>query len=184
MEVKTVRDDALACNVYRIGDSLVDAGDDAARLPPESEIDGVYLTHTHADHAGALDEYGVPVYVHESEADAGTVANAVGELRTVEEGDEVVMNDTTFEVLHTPGHSPGSVCYWSTDERILFSGDLLFDNGAPGDVGDGDDSGAGELRDSLQRIASLEPSPEAVYPGHRQPFSDVQERVRIAVNLV
>ena len=181
LKVETVRDDAFACNVYRVGDSLVDAGDDADRLPPEDDIEAVYLTHTHADHADALAEYDVPVYVHPAEADAETVADAVGELHIVEEGDEVTMGDATFKILHTPGHSPGSVCYWCPDERVVFSGDLLFENGAPGraDIPGGD---ADALRGSLERLGSL--GAERVYPGHRDPFEDVEEKVRIAVNLV
>lgn len=179
MRVEIVRDDAFACKVYRVGDCLVDVGDDATRLPPEDEVGAVYLTHTHNDHTGALAEYDVPVYVHPAEADAEELADH--DVRTLEEGDEIEMGDATFEVLHTPGHSPGSVCYWCPDERIVFSGDLLFENGAPGraDTPDGD---ADALRDSLERLGSL--GAERAYPGHREPFGDVNQKVRVAVNLV
>lgn len=179
MKVETVRDDGFACNVYRVGDSLVDAGDDASRLPPADEIDAVYLTHTHHDHSGALSDYDVPVYVHAEEGDAEPLADR--ELRTIEDGDMVNMDDTEFEVLHTPGHSPGSVCYWCPDEGVVFSGDLVFDNGAPGrsDTPGGD---ADDLRESLGRLASL--GAERVYPGHKGPFGDVDEKLRIATNLV
>lgn len=179
MNVETVRDDAFACNVYRVGDSLVDAGDDAERLPPADEIEAVYLTHAHSDHTGALADYDVPVYVHPAESDADTLADS--EVREVREGDEVTMGGAKFEVLHTPGHSPGSVCYRCPEDRVLFSGDLVFDNGAPGrsDAPDGDPEA---LRDSLERLASLDA--DRVYPGHRQPFEDLEEKTRIAVNLV
>jgi glyoxylase-like metal-dependent hydrolase (beta-lactamase superfamily II) len=181
LKVKTVRDDAFACNVYRVGDSLVDAGDDADRLPPADDIEDVYLTHTHADHADALAEYNVPVYVHTAEAESENIDDAMGELRTVQEGDNIKMNGARFEVLHTPGHSPGSVCYWCPDESVVFSGDLLFENGAPGraDTLGGD---ADALRGSLERLGSL--GAERAYPGHREPFGDVEEKVRIAMNLV
>jgi len=179
MMVETVRDDAFACNVYRVGDALVDAGDDADRLPSADDIEAVYLTHAHADHASALREYDVPVYVHPAESDAEALDDS--ELREVREGDEVTMGGATFEVLHTPGHSPGSVCYWCRDERVVFSGDLVFDNGAPGraDTPDGDPNA---LRKSLERLSSLDA--EHVYPGHRQPFEELDEKTRIAVNLV
>jgi glyoxylase-like metal-dependent hydrolase (beta-lactamase superfamily II) len=181
LKVETVRDDAFACNVYRVGDSLVDAGDDADRLPPADDIDAVYLTHTHADHADALAEYDIPVYVHTSEAESENLDDAMGELRTVQEGDKVEMNGVRFEVLHTPGHSPGSVCYWCPEERVVFSGDLLFENGAPGraDIPGGDTDA---LEESLERLGSL--GAKHAYPGHREPFGDVEEKVRIAVNLV
>jgi len=61
------------------------------------------------------------------------------------------------------------------------SGDLVFDNGAPGraDTPDGDPDA---LRESLERLSSLDA--EHVYPGHRQPFEELDEKTRIAVNLV
>lgn len=179
MRIETVRDDGFASNVYRLGNALVDAGDDPARLPSSDRTDAVYLTHSHADHAEALRDYDVPVYVHPAEADAETVANR--DVRTVEEGDEVMMGGATFRVLHTPGHSPGSVCYWCPDEKVVFSGDLLFDNGAPGraDLPDGDSEA---LRSSLERLGSL--GAERAYPGHREPFEGVSEKVRVAVSLV
>ncbi|MCX2818966.1 MAG: hydroxyacylglutathione hydrolase [Methanobacteriota archaeon] len=178
MNVETIRDDGFASNVYRVGDSLVDAGNDASRLPPAEYTDAVYLTHAHADHADALRDYDVPVYVHPCEADAEPLSGS--DIHEVNEGDEVVLGGTGFHVLHTPGHSPGSVCYWSPDERILFSGDLVFDNGAPGraDTPDGD---AEALRVSLERLGSLRA--ERAYPGHREPFGEVREKVRVAVNL-
>lgn len=179
MNVEIVRDDGFACNVYRVGDSLVDAGDDADRLPPSDEIDAVYLTHAHHDHAGAVPEYDAPVYVHPEEADAEPLTNR--RVRTVEEGDIVGMGGAELEVLHTPGHSPGSVCYWCPDEGVVFSGDLLFENGAPGstEMGGGDSEA---LHESLERLKSL--GAERAYPGHREPFDDVAEKVRVAVNLV
>lgn len=179
MKVETVRDDAFAANVYRVGNSLVDAGDDTDRLPPSEEIEAVYLTHAHEDHVGALREYDVPVYVHPAEADAKALNES--DLHEVCDGDEVVIGGNRFRVLHTPGHSPGSVCYWSPDDGVVFSGDILFDNGAPGrsDTPEGD---ADDLRESLERLASL--APERVYPGHREPFEDIAEKARVAVNLV
>jgi glyoxylase-like metal-dependent hydrolase (beta-lactamase superfamily II) len=179
MKVEKVRDDPYASNVYRVGDSLIDAGDDSTRLPPADDVDAVYLTHAHPDHAGALRDYDVPVHVHPSEADAGPLADR--DVREVREGDEVVLGGSAFHVLHTPGHSPGSVCYWSSDEDIVFSGDLLFDNGAPGrsDTSDGD---ADALRESIERLTSLDV--ERAYPGHREPFEDLAEKAQVAVNLL
>ncbi|MFW5984363.1 MAG: MBL fold metallo-hydrolase, partial [Halobacteria archaeon] len=99
--VETVRDDPYACNVYRVGDALIDAGDDPTRLPPADEIEAVYLTHAHADHAGALADYDATVYVHPAEADAEPLADR--DVREVREGDEVILDGLAFRVLHTPG---------------------------------------------------------------------------------
>jgi hydroxyacylglutathione hydrolase len=79
------------------------------------------------------------------------------------EGGEIRFGEIRLRVLHTPGHTPGSVCLQSIDDGLLFSGDTLFAGGwgridLPG--------GSGEaMVDSLVRLAELE-SPVAVLPGH------------------
>lgn len=76
-----------------------------------------------------------------------------------------------LEVLETPGHTPGSVCLWSSREGVLFSGDTLFFDG----VGRTDLAGGDEkkLRASLQRRLMVLPSETRVFPGHG-PFTTIE----------
>lgn len=140
----------------------------------------VYLTHAHFDHIAGLDELrkvfpGVPVAVHGLEApwlsDAqanlshwGAAPVRVGdaELR-VAEGDELALGALKFRVLHTPGHSPGSVSYHFYEEAEVIGGDVLFRGG----VGRWDFPGCDRdaLRRSLARLTDL-PDETRVRPGH------------------
>jgi glyoxylase-like metal-dependent hydrolase (beta-lactamase superfamily II) len=91
-------------------------------------------------------------------------------------GETLVAADRTWEVVHTPGHSPGHVCLWSATDRLLCSGDHLlrvasppvtFERGFERDP-------MGSYLDSLERVASLEPA--LVLPGHGPPFPDGARR--------
>ncbi len=83
--------------------------------------------------------------------------------RLLEEGDESALADLRLVVLHTPGHTEGSVCFHLPEEGVLFSGDTLFNAGlGRTDLAGGD--GRAMLA-SLRRLTAL-PSGTVVYPGH------------------
>ena len=103
----------------------------------------IILTHTHFDHifgvADVLSEFGpAPVYMHKNDKplleSAAKMAGPLGltppdvsyEVTYVEDGDKIGPEGLEFEVIHTPGHSPGSVCYLCRKEKFLISGDTLF----------------------------------------------------------
>jgi glyoxylase-like metal-dependent hydrolase (beta-lactamase superfamily II) len=143
---------ALATNAYLVTDAerkraiVIDPGTadpGLMRRMENFEVEAVLLTHAHFDHIGGVEavrqKFGCPVYMHEAEQDWLTDAAKNGSLRwpdvtppmngnppdkLVADGDELSLLGVTFKVLHTPGHSPGSVSYLCGD--LLFAGDALF----------------------------------------------------------
>ncbi|PIR21514.1 MAG: hypothetical protein COV45_01835 [Deltaproteobacteria bacterium CG11_big_fil_rev_8_21_14_0_20_47_16] len=126
-------------------------------------IDGVWLTHTHFDHIqevpAIMTAAGVPVWVHTLEKDL--LGDVPGDVNLLNEGDLVQVGGCRAQVLHTPGHSPGGICYLIDDH--LITGDSLF-VGAVGrtDLPGSDPRAMGQ---SLKRLAQL-PEHLNVYPGH------------------
>ena len=129
--------------------------------------DAILLTHGHFDHVGAVRdlaaELACPVYLHESELSMPPMMTA-GPLyytHTYGEGDHLTFAGIRFRVLHTPGHTPGSVCLRA--EEHLFSGDTLF----AGSCGRTDFPGGdwATIRKSLLRLAQI-PEDLVVHPGH------------------
>ena len=130
------------------------------------------VTHGHWDHIGDADalrrKYGVPLLVHDldrhklEDPSYGDIQGFSPD-RLIAEGDEVRLGDVTFQVLHTPGHSPGQVSLYSAAERILLGGDTLF----PGGYGTIEipDASAEQTVATMRRLLEL-PDETVVYPGH------------------
>ena len=131
------------------------------------EIAAVLLTHGHFDHVGAVKdlaaETGCPVYLcaEDLSMPPQMTAGPLYYTNTYAEGDFVELAGLSFKVLHTPGHTPGSVCLQC--KNALFSGDTLF-WGSCGrtDLPGGDWT---TIRTSLKRLANLS-GDFTVYPGH------------------
>lgn len=127
------------------------------------EVVGVWLTHTHFDHIqevqAVMTAAGVPVWVHPLEK--SQLSDVTGEMCDVNDGDTVMVGNESAQVIHTPGHSPGAVCYVIGDGVI--TGDTLF-VGAIGrtDLPGSDPRAMGK---SLKRLAQL-PEDLVVYSGH------------------
>ena len=139
--------------------------------------DAILLTHGHFDHVGAVRELAVelecPVYLHEKELSMPPMMTA-GPLyytHTYGEGDRLQLAGISFRVLHTPGHTPGSVCLIAANH--LFSGDTLF----AGSCGRTDFPGGDweTICKSLQRLRTL-PEDYTVYPGHGESTTLASEK--------
>lgn len=138
-------------------------------------------THGHWDHIGdnavLRARTGAPLLAHRLDAellahphaDGFTLPQEIYPItpdRWIGEGDVVAVGTMTFAVLATPGHSPGGICLHEPRERVLLSGDTLFD----GAYGRTDLAGSNEraMWESLLRLAAL-PADTRVYPGHGDP---------------
>ena len=131
------------------------------------EIAAILLTHGHFDHVGAVRDLVAitecPVYLcaEDLSMPPQMTAGPLYYTNTYAEGDFVEFSGLSFKVLHTPGHTPGSVCLLC--ENVLFSGDTLF----WGSCGRTDLPGGSwsTIRTSLKRLADLSGDYD-VYPGH------------------
>jgi glyoxylase-like metal-dependent hydrolase (beta-lactamase superfamily II) len=165
---------------------IIDPGDEVERLLGAldglgvTQLEAILVTHTHFDHIGAVapvaEATGAPVYCPELEKTV--LANVMDYVpwpgfgpfesyeadHTVAGGEQLELGGLRFEVIFTPGHSPGHVTYALRDEPALFSGDVLFQ----GSVGRVDLPGGDwpTLLSSIESLLDSFPPETTVYPGH------------------
>jgi len=153
-------------NVYAIvsGDEaiVVDGADEPERILSLVEglrVVGIVETHNHPDHVQALprlvETLGVRVYAHPDDPVPVEFARLLG-------GERLSVGEEQVEVLHTPGHTPGSLCY--SVGGFLFTGDTLFPAG-PGNT-DGDAERFEQVMRSLDGLFAAFPDETRVCPGH------------------
>lgn len=181
MKVNVMQVGPIGTNCYILKDettgkaAVIDPGDEAERILAALKEDGaevthILLTHGHYDHTGGVAGLeaafpGTPVYLHRADAEGvnPTMFPPLPRevLRFYDEGDTVAVGGLTVEVLHTPGHSKGSVVLKTGD--ILFAGDTLF----RGSCGRTDLPGGSyqEIMTSLARLGRLA-GDYRVCPGH------------------
>lgn len=162
----------------------IDAGGDFQKIKRfltenELSLKKILLTHGHFDHIGAVQQlvdcYTAEVFIHEKDAvmlkdRTASLADSIGSLyhpvekfTEIKDGEVITQDELSFEVIHTPGHTLGGVCYKC--ENSLFTGDTLFKLS----MGRTDFPGgsASQLLNSLKKLADLTGSFD-VYPGHNE----------------
>lgn len=178
---------AVATNCYLAFDAdtreaaVIDPGDNAAAIlaciqAEKVQVKIIFLTHGHFDHVLAADEIrratGAPIAIHEADTTPGVpYMLPVNANILLHNGDKHPIGSYIVETLHTPGHTPGSVCLRVGD--ILFTGDTLFeDDCGRCDLPGGDYTA---MLHSLRTLAALE-GDYTVYPGHDVPTTLERER--------
>ena len=168
---------------------IFDPGEEGARLVKELRGKGlkplaILLTHTHFDHIGAVDAlrevFDVPLYVHEKEVSwladplkngSGKYAelpnytvNAPSDEHIIRKEGDLTIGDFTFNVAHTPGHSPGSVSFIFKEDGFAIVGDTLFERsvGRTDLIGGSMDVLVKSIHNKLLTL----PEDTIIYPGH------------------
>ena len=193
MKIKQVSVGPLETNCYILFDEntknaiIIDPGDSYEKIA--QAIDSLSLTpkiiintHGHADHIGAnnqiKDKYNCEIYIHSLDANAlvdpeenmslflGNPISSYSANKKLNEDDEIILDGISLKVIHTPGHTEGSICLLGENE--IFTGDTLF-NLSVGrtDLPGGDIE---DLKKSLNKLKQLPPALK-VYSGHGEESS-------------
>ena len=183
---------------------LIDVGmnanyviDSISDIMEPANIETIVLTHAHYDHWGGMKEVkrvtGANIAIHTADAvllqnDVSNVASMFGE-KAVLKADRLLNQDEYIElgggdgldVIHTPGHTPGSICLYHAESKSLFSGDTVFPGGSFGRT---DLTGGSmvQIIESLKYLTGLEVG--TMYPGHGDVTSEnVDGQIKMSLHL-
>lgn len=185
MLIKTIVVGMMEVNCYIVGDDsskdvfIIDPGGDYKKIKKLIDAGGLKVqsvinTHGHGDHIAADGEFGAPVWIHRLDAEflldpSKNLSDSFGfslktksASRLLEDGDILNIGKHTLEVIHTPGHTPGSICLKGSG--IIFTGDTLFCSG----IGRTDIPYASEddiMRSIKEKLLTLDDN-YVIYPGH------------------
>ncbi len=197
MIIKTLVVGELETNCYILGDEetrqgmIIDPGGDSGLIEKAVQelglgIKYIVLTHGHADHIGVLSELKkitrAQILIHQEDAEmlsepeknlsafSYKLITAPKADKLLQDEDKIKIGEIELEVLHTPGHTPGSISLFT--DRIIFSGDLIF----CGSVGRTDLPGGShkELLRSIEEKILVKEDDTVIYPGHG-PATTVRE---------
>ena len=187
MRIEIVTEKYYGENCYIVYDeqsgkcAVIDpASDEAASAVKRFSLtpEFILLTHGHFDHICAVDKftakYDVPIYIHEDDAELltdgyknasslliGSEVKLRAKPQTLREGDVITLGELEINVVHTPGHTRGCVCYFCGD--AVFTGDTIFayDRGRT-DLYGGDET---VILDSIRKLLPMLKG-KTIYPGH------------------
>ncbi|RCW43791.1 MULTISPECIES: MBL fold metallo-hydrolase [unclassified Halanaerobium] len=192
MKIKTMALGTMFTKSYIISDShdnayIIDPGDDGKKVLAFLNKKSLHLkfiinTHGHFDHIGANEflkqKTAAEIIIHKKDNELLTdpAKNMSGYFyssrkitsppadKFIADGDILTFDKFKFKVLHTPGHTAGSMSFYCSEEKILFSGDTIFSNG----IGRTDLPGANQqaLKNSIENKLLTLPDDTVVYPGH------------------
>lgn len=165
-------------NVWIVGDDqeviVIDPAHDAEAVEKTvagRRVAAILLTHAHDDHIGQVKDVqariGGDIHLNWEDRVLWEQVYTHGEPDVkVSDGDTFTVAGTTLKALHTPGHSPGSTCYYATDLEggVVFGGDTLF-NGGPGATGRSYSS-FDTIVDSIRTVLFALPEDTTVKTGH------------------
>ncbi len=162
-------------NVWVLGDEeqcvVIDA---PHRAEPIAELIGsrmliaILCTHAHDDHVTVTrelsDRFAAPVYLHPDDGVLWRMTHPDDEFYALEDGQTFPVGEAELQVLHTPGHSPGAVCFYAAELGAVFTGDTLF-KGGPGATGRSYSDYDTIVTSIEQRLLTLPPD-TIVHTGH------------------
>ncbi|WP_319446423.1 MULTISPECIES: MBL fold metallo-hydrolase [unclassified Mycobacterium] len=162
-------------NVWVVGDDsdvvVFDAAHTAAPIIEAvagRNVVAVVCTHGHNDHVTVAPDLGrtldAPVLLHPADDMLWRMTHPDDDFRSIDDGLVLKAGELELRALHTPGHSPGSVCWYAPELGAVFSGDTLF-QGGPGATGRSFSDFPTILESIAGRLGKL-PGPTVVYTGH------------------
>ncbi len=195
MKMKRIVLDFLSVNCYLLcneqtGEALlVDPGSSTAKIFAAVEAEkvkvvGILLTHAHVDHVSAVAEvaekYNAPVWIHPDDygiyfsRDNALPPYMMAPANLPQPVKDCPTAGMDFQILHTPGHTPGGVCYYFPAEKVVFTGDTLFCGtyGRTDFPGGSDRAIFASIKDVLFKL----PGETRVFPGHEQSTTIAKEQ--------